>query len=246
MVRECIKASASRSSNAALGSWIPVCDVSGSMTGEPMEVAIALSLLLCESAPKDSPWHSKMFTFHSSPKMVSVPGVPDYEVEQESMDQTLGSRVNYVRGIEWGGSTNIEATLEQVLAQAKKSKLSKKEMAHTAIVIFSDMEFDQARGRSNIPWETAHEALTFKYRDAGFGPAPPLVVFWNLRASRSTPVGSKHEKGVVMLSGFSAGLLKSFLAGNLEEFTPMGQMRAVLDNEQYANLKVIDQDCLLE
>jgi hypothetical protein len=241
IVRECIKASKTRNTSAALGSWIPVCDVSGSMSGEPMEVSIALSLLLCESAHKDSPWHSKMFTFHTRPKLVHVPGVPDYESEQETLDQTLGKRVQHVRGIEWGGSTDVEAVLEKVLETAKAAKLSKEAMASTAIVIFSDMEFDQARCQ-NVPWETAHEALAWKYREAGYGPEPPLVVYWNLRASRSVPVKSTHEKGVVMLAGFSAGLLKSFLSGNLEEFTPLGQMRAVLGTEQYADLKVMDQD----
>eukprot|EP00961_Rhodomonas_salina_P055218 741796-Rhodomonas_salina.1 len=41
------------------GLMVPVCDVSGSMSGTPMEVAIALSLLLAEAAPEHSPWRGK-------------------------------------------------------------------------------------------------------------------------------------------------------------------------------------------
>jgi hypothetical protein len=52
---------------------VPVCDVSGSMAGRPMEVAVALSLLLAESAPLDSPWHGKIFTFSEVPHLVTVP-----------------------------------------------------------------------------------------------------------------------------------------------------------------------------
>ena len=48
-----------------------VCDVSGSMDGEPMEVAIALSLLLTEAAPQDCPWRGHIFTFDEKPRCVS-------------------------------------------------------------------------------------------------------------------------------------------------------------------------------
>ena len=44
-----------------LPSALAVCDVSGSMYGEPMEVAVALSLLLCDVA--DEPWRNKICTF---------------------------------------------------------------------------------------------------------------------------------------------------------------------------------------
>jgi hypothetical protein len=47
---------------------VPVCDVSGSMKGRPMEVAVALSLLLAESAPPDSLWFGSIFTFSEIPR----------------------------------------------------------------------------------------------------------------------------------------------------------------------------------
>ena len=50
---------------------VAVCDVSGSMYGEPMEVAVALSLLLCDVA--DEPWRNKICTFSRAPKFVTVP-----------------------------------------------------------------------------------------------------------------------------------------------------------------------------
>lgn len=54
-----------------LPSALAVCDVSGSMYGEPMEVAVALSLLLCDVA--DEPWRNKICTFSRAPKFVTVP-----------------------------------------------------------------------------------------------------------------------------------------------------------------------------
>ena len=44
-------------------------------------------------------------------------------------------------------------------------------------------------------------------------------------------VQQAQTRGVLLLAGFSAGLLKSFLAGRLEEFTPAAQLASVLAGE---------------
>ena len=75
---------------------VPVCDVSGSMTGEPMEVAIALSLLLAESAPRDSPLFGKMFTFHEQPELLTVPDIP-HHAAGEVPEGGLAKQVKWVR-----------------------------------------------------------------------------------------------------------------------------------------------------
>lgn len=59
------------------GLFIPVCDVSGSMSGTPMEVAIALSLLLCEAQARASVFFGKVITFHEEPRMVQVQDIPE-------------------------------------------------------------------------------------------------------------------------------------------------------------------------
>ena len=102
------------------------------------------------------------------------------------------------------------------------------------------MEFNQIE-RRDVEWETAHESITAKFTDAGY-PSAPRIVYWNLRASRSIPVQDKLTPGVVLLAGFSAGLLKSFLEGKLDEFTPIAQMKSLLDQPIYAKLKVADGD----
>ena len=54
-----------------------------------------------------------------------------------------------------------------------------------------------------------------KFKFAGY-PEIPTIVFWNLRDSRSTPVANTNTKGVSLLSGYSAGLMRKFLNGQLE------------------------------
>jgi hypothetical protein len=222
-------------SGEGVGCWIPVCDVSGSMSGEPMEVAVALSLLLAEVNTKESGWYGKMFTFNSTPELVTVIDETNDGGEGGLVD--IGDVVQRTRAMDWGGSTNIDLTMDLFLAHTIAAGTSPQTLTKQAVVIFSDMEFDQAN-HSNIPWETAHDAITTKFTDAGY-PSAPLIVYWNLRASESTPVQQKNTPGVLLLSGFSAGLLRSFLSGKLDEFTPEAQLNAILEKDVYKSLVVV-------
>lgn len=105
-------------------------------------------------------------------------------------------------------------------------------------MIFSDMEFDM---NVDNDWQTAHESITAKFEAAGLG-QPPLLVYWNLRSSLSIPVDSKDEPGVVLLSGYSAGMLRSFLEGKLEDMSPGKQLLRLVSHGVYAHLKVADED----
>ena len=50
-------------------------------------------------------------------------------------------------------------------------------------------------------------------------------------------MGQKSQPGVALLSGFSAGMLKSFLAGRVDELTPAAQLRALLAQPEYAAVR---------
>jgi len=108
---------------------------------------------------------------------------------------------------------------------------------------FSDMEFDEARSfelETGLPsnWKTDLELIRSKYSKAGY--EVPTIVFWNLRDSDSKPA-SYEEEGVVMISGFSAGMLKSFLEFRLDDIpTPLEQMLEMLS--VYDNLVLAPED----
>merc|ERR1712226_108233 len=114
----------------------------------------------------------------------------------------------------WEMNTNLEAAFDEVLMVCKNSRLTKEQVSGIKICIFSDMEFDQATGREN-KWTTMHEHARKKFKHAGY-PDLPTIVYWNLRASRSIPVADTNTKGVSLLSGYSAGLMRKFLNGQLE------------------------------
>ena len=148
----------------------------------------------------------------------------------------LAKRVEWVRSMDWGGSTDVDAVFDMLLAMCVEHQLTAEAVSSLTVCVFSDMQFNQARGDGAAPWETAHEAIVRKWRDAGYASAP-TIVYWNLRDSLGAPADEQCP-GVVMLSGFSSSLLEAFLSGRIEDLTPIAQMRALLSKECYARLKL--------
>lgn len=199
---------------------LAVCDVSGSMSGIPMEVSVALGLLVSELSVE--PWEGKIITFSAEPQLHLVEG------------NDLKSKTEFVRNMDWGGNTDFQKVFDRILEVAVNGNLTEDQMIKR-IFVFSDMEFDEA---SANPWETDYQAITRKYREKGYGSAVPQIVFWNLRDSKATPVPST-QKGVALLSGFSKNLLTLFL-GNDGEISPVEAMEAAIDGPEYQNLIVLD------
>ncbi|KAM0851188.1 hypothetical protein ACQ4PT_052586 [Festuca glaucescens] len=180
-----------------LNNCLAVCDVSGSMWGEPMDVCVALGLLLSELC--DEPWRHRVITFSNRPQLHHIEG------------QTLRDKCLFIQRMDWNMNTDFQAVFDKLLQVAVAGNLPPEHMVKK-VFVFSDMEFDQASSR---PWETDYEAITRKYSEAGYGDAVPQIVFWNLRDSHSVPV-TAEQKGVALVSGFSKNMLKIFLGGEEE------------------------------
>jgi hypothetical protein len=168
---------------------LAVCDVSGSMNGIPMEVSVALGLLVSELS--DEPWKGKVITFSANPQLHVIQG------------DNLKSKTDFVMDMEMGMNTNFQKVFDRILDVAVNGNLKEDQMIKR-IFVFSDMEFDQA---SVNPWETDYQAVTRKYTEKGYGSAVPQIVFWNLRDSTATPVPAT-QKGVALVSGFSKNLFQ--------------------------------------
>ncbi|KAM0874223.1 hypothetical protein ACQ4PT_037541 [Festuca glaucescens] len=203
-----------------LTNCVAVCDVSGSMTGLPMEVCVALGLLVSELT--DVPWRGRVITFSERPEIHMITG------------DTLSEKVRFLRAMEWGMSTNFQAVFDKILEVAVDARLPPGKMVRR-VFVFSDMEFDQA---SAHPWETDYEAIVRKFSEAGYGAAVPEIVFWNLAYSKAVPVMS-GQKGVALVSGFSKNLLKLFLDGG-GIVTPRDIMEKAIVGPEYDKLTVFD------
>jgi hypothetical protein len=203
-----------------LTNCLAVCDVSGSMSGLPMEVCVALGLLVSELS--DEPWRGRVVTFSEHPEIHRITG------------DTLSEKTGFVRAMDWGMNTDFQAVFDKILEVAVDAGLPAEKMVRR-VFVFSDMEFDQASDR---PWETDYEAIVRKFSEAGYGAVVPEVVFWNLRDSKAMPVMS-GQKGVALVSGFSKNMLKLFLDGG-GIVSPRVVMEKSIAGPEYDELGVFD------
>ncbi|GJN19167.1 hypothetical protein PR202_gb06410 [Eleusine coracana subsp. coracana] len=205
---------------STLSSCVAVCDVSGSMYGAPMDVSVALGLLVSELSA--DPWRGRVITFSDAPQLHTITG------------DTLSDKVEFVKTMDWGMNTDFQAVFDRILEVAVEARLPPEKMVRR-VLVFSDMEFDVA---SANPWETDYEAIVRKFADAGYGDVVPEIVFWNLRDSKSVPVEA-GQKGVALVSGFSKNLLKLFLDGG-GIVSPRAVMEKAIARKEYQELAVLD------
>ncbi|KAL2903629.1 hypothetical protein RDABS01_002339 [Bienertia sinuspersici] len=163
-----------------LKNCLAICDVSGSMVGRPLEVSIALGLLVSELS--EEPWKGKLITFSMTPHLQVIKG------------EDLHAKVNCIGNMNWNMNNDFQRVFDRILEVAVEAKLTEDEMIKR-LFVFSDMEFDEASAND---WETDYEAIVRKFNEKGFSRVPEIV-FWNLRNSFSTPVMSS-QKGVAMVS----------------------------------------------
>ncbi|KAK9276577.1 hypothetical protein L1049_006112 [Liquidambar formosana] len=202
-----------------LTNCLAICDVSGSMEGTPLEVSVALGLLVSDLS--EEPWKGKLITFSLFPKLQQIKG------------EDLKSKIRSINRMDWCTNTDFQKVFDQILLVAKEGNISEEQMIKR-LFVFSDMEFDQASAND---WETDYEAITRKFHENGYMSVPEIV-FWNLRDSRATPVPS-HQKGVALVSGFSKNLLKLFLGGG-GILNPEDTMEKAISGEEYNKLVVVD------
>lgn len=195
---------------------VVLSDVSSSMSGVPMQVSIAMGLLI--STVTRSPFTGQVITFSANPKF-----------HQVDVKASLKEQVGQLQSAHWEGNTNFQAVFDLILARATEYKLKSEDMPTTLIVV-SDMQFDQADGKGNF--FTNHEKIKAKYRKAGYD--MPTIVFWNVKGSTDDVPVTKEEYGTVLVSGFSPCHLKYLTTGKIT--TPYDMMRESIDSERYARV----------
>jgi hypothetical protein len=192
---------ASASGGVDLGNLVAVGDVSGSMSGVPMHVSIALSILVSELA--GPAFKDRFITFSEQPSWVNLADCAD-----------LASKVETTARAPWGCSTDFEKAMELILQTAQDNRLSPRDIPD--LIVFSDMQFNSASGRH--AWETQHQRLTRRYTEVGkavCGQAwrVPRIIYWNLRANTVGFPVQANTPNTQMISGFSPSLLSLVLQG---------------------------------
>lgn len=216
----------------ALGKMIAMVDVSGSMSGDPMNAAIALGIRVAEK----SMLGKRVMTFSASPTWVNLTGQDNFV-----------DMVDVVRHADWGMNTNFSAALNMILEAIVVQKLKPEDVEDMVLAIFSDMQMDQADKNSVSLMSTIEQ----KYAETGlrlWGKPfkAPHILFWNLKSTSGFPTLST-QKNASMMSGFSPALLNLFCEEgltSLQSCTPWSLFMKSLDNERYSPLDKFIRDNL--
>ncbi len=210
----------------ALGKMIAMVDVSGSMYGDPMNAAIALGIRVAEK----SMLGKRLLTFSASPSWVNLDGIDNFV-----------DMVDTVKRADWGMNTNFAAALKMILDAIITQRLKPDDVEDMVLVIFSDMQIDNADGS----YQTLMSTIETQYAAAGLRIwnkpfKTPHILFWNLRSTSGFPTLST-QPNVSMMSGFSPSLLNLFCDEGLEtlsQCSPWSLFMKSLNSNRY---KVLDE-----
>lgn len=201
-------------------SFIPVCDVSGSMmwgygnkwTVSPMDISVSLGVYLSER--NKSVFKDAFITFSSTPKMEYLKG-------------TATQRFDQLERAHWDMSTNIQGVYELILRTALENNLPQEDLPQN-IIIISDMEFNEAGWRN-----TNHEAAIKKFQAAGY--KLPNLIYWNVNGRTGNSPVSYDTHGTALVSGASPAIVKQLLGG--EDMTPLGICLKTLNSDRYKQVE---------
>lgn len=201
---------------------LAVVDVSDSMNGTPMQMAISLGLYVAEK--NKGVFKNHFITFSETPELIEIIG-----------DDLVG-KVDFMESSNWGYNTNLEAVFDLILNVAIKNKLPQSELP-SRLFIISDMEFDRAiqdnswdRHRERTDKETLFQTIAKKYKDAGY--EVPTLVFWNAY-SRNDLIPAIEDDGIKVqyVSGASPRTFELLLKN--ETLTALDLMFEAINVERY-------------
>ncbi|QYC50968.1 RNA binding protein [Mammaliicoccus phage vB_MscM-PMS3] len=211
-------------------SALPIVDVSGSMYGLPMSVAVSLGIYLSEN--NNSEFKNHFFTFSENPTLIDI-----------SNDKGLTEKVKTVANSEWGMSTDLEKVFDTILNTTLNNPDYK---VPEILVIISDMNFDQISSgwysNGNKYNSTFFEKIKDRYSKHGL--QVPFIVFWNVDGNAYGnngvhPVVST-DKNVCEVSGFSKNIFKSIMTldiDELQDYTPTKVLLNTLNSDRYDDIE---------
>ena len=194
-----------------------VVDGSGSMYGggQPMPMAVALSLGIYFAERNTGVFHNHFITFSARPQLVELKG------------RDIAEKVRYCAEYNEVANTNLQAVFEVIIKTAVKHAVPQEDMPKK-IYIVSDMEFDSCINHADIT-NFAYAQKLFKKH----GYQLPDIVFWNVASRNKQQPVAMNEMGVALVSGCTPRLF-SMVAGGVT--TPYAAMMEIIESERYAQI----------
>ncbi len=177
---------------------IIVRDGSGSMMGDPLDIATSLTIIASGSLTGE--FKDKFITFSDSPRLVDLSGCGNLAEKRRKCEREADC-----------SSTDIEATYDLIL---ENSKHCAPEDYITNVVVISDMQFnigttlwDYRTGKTQNH-ESTFAAAKKKFAEAGI--PFPVMTYWNVDA-RNLSFPTDTIDGVQFVSGYSDAIYTDIL-----------------------------------
>lgn len=188
---------------------LPICDVSGSMWGLPMDVSISLGVYL--SQHNHGLFKDAFMTFSDNPKMNYLTG-------------SITDRFKQLNKADWGFSTDLNKTFRIILEVATSNHLQEEDMPSNLLII-SDMQFNASQS-GDFPIKEIER----DYRKVGY--KMPKLIFWNVNGSAGSLPATMCDH-VGLISGFSPAIIESVLDGEVD---PIQIMENTVMKERYMRI----------
>ena len=188
-----------------------MADVSGSMSGRPMDTSIGLATYFAQRNKGD--YHNLYMTFTDRPHFIEL-----------REGATLAECVCKVMQTDVGYNTNLEAAFNYILQHAVNNGVSNDELPK-ALVVISDMEIDRYMRQNKMDFVDAMKAKFARY-----GYTLPKLILWNVEARNDTFLSKQED--VLCVSGQAASTFRE-LCGNLNGKTAWDLMLETLGNKMY-------------
>jgi len=195
---------------------IPMMDVSGSMSGVPMDVSIGLGLFLVALQKKCGLERQIAISF------TDIPRVFDFT------DMELYKQIEFLR-THVGYGTNFESAIDLILNAIKESG------EHKDLIVFTDGQFNQmniVNVKDN--WETCHQRILKKVANLKLQEVPNII-YWNLRVNTPGVQATCDQVGVQLLQGYSPAIMKFALYGSDETKNEI----TIVDDEGVENVIIV-------
>lgn len=170
----------------------------GNTSIQAIDVADALSIYFSERC--SGPYKDKFITFSHTPQFVDL-----------SKNQNLHDKLGELKRYNEVANTNVKAVFDLVLKVAIENNLKQEDIP--TLLIISDMEFD---GAVEYASTRLFEVIAQKYNEAGY--QLPKCVFWNVNSRTGAIPLTQNDRGVILVSGFSATISKMVLSNKLDPY----------------------------
>lgn len=192
---------------------IVVADTSGSMMGDPWDVAESLAIYAAERM--EGAFKNHFITFSTTPKLIQLPA--NGTLRDKLREYHLHGEIS---------DTDIAAVFNLILRTAIKNNTPQSELP-SKIIIISDMEFNQGTRNGNL---TNFEVAKNNFENAGY--TLPDVVYWNVNSRSQNGEVRFNEQGVALVSGLTPNIFAQVIGAPIT--SPWEMMMEVLNKPEYS------------